>query len=156
MTVPTLAQIAAYESAPAHIAAAIEGLNSEQLRYKPVPDEWSIHEVVVHLPDSEIFMYERMRRIIAEDHPTLQAFSEVIWASNLGYHSQDARLAIDLFRAMRLSNAALLRALPASAWERTGNHTERGEISLSDVFTTFLVHAEAHLRQIEQLKQSLA
>ena len=56
----------------------------------------------------------------------------------------------------QIAAAALLRALPASAWERTGFHTELGEISLSDVFTTFLAHAEAHLRQIEQLKQSLA
>ncbi|HEV2580912.1 MAG TPA: DinB family protein, partial [Ktedonobacteraceae bacterium] len=125
------------------------------LRLRPAPGEWSIHEVLVHLPDSEIFAYERMRRIIAEEHPTLQAFSEEVWANNLGYLHQDAPLALNLFRTMRLSNAALLRTLPASAWERTGTHTERGEMSLYDIFMTFLRHGETHLNQIEQVKQSL-
>jgi hypothetical protein len=155
VTVPTSAQIDAYESAAGRIAAAIEGLSEEQLLYSPAPGEWSIHEVLVHLPDSEVFVYERVRRILAEDHPTLQAFSEEVWARNLGYRNQDARLALDLFRAIRCSNAALLRTVPASAWERTGMHSERGEMSLYDVFAMYLDHGETHLKQIEQVKRSM-
>ncbi len=155
MTVPSSAQIDAYESAPAKIASAIEGLSEERLLFSPAQGEWSIHEVLVHLPDSEIFVYERMRRILAEDHPVLQAFSEEMWASNLDYRNQDAQLALDLFRAICRSNAAFMRTLPSSAWKRTGSHTERGEMSLFDIFTTFLGHGEIHLKQIEQVKQSL-
>lgn len=155
MPVPTPEQLAAYESAPGQIAAAIEGLSKEQLMQTPAPGEWSIHEVLIHLPDSEIFGYERVRKVLAEDMPTLYAYDEEVWARNLLYRAQDRRAALELFRALRHSTAALLRMLPAEAWERRGMHTERGEVSLYDVFHLYLSHGAIHLRQIEQIKQSL-
>lgn len=155
MPVPTPEQIDQYESAPLQFATAIEGLSEEQVSRAPAPGEWSIHEVLVHLPDSETFAYERVRRILAEEQPTLHAFSEEIWAARLAYPTQDARLALDLFRALRRSNAALFRALSAKQWERSGNHSERGSMSLYDVFMTFLRHGQAHLEQVEQAKRSL-
>ncbi len=53
MPIPTPEQINAYETAPTHIAAAIEGLSEAQMHHLPGTGEWSIHEVVVHLGDSE-------------------------------------------------------------------------------------------------------
>ena len=120
---------------------------------RPTPDEWSIHEVILHLPDSETFVYERLRRVLAEERPTLQAFAESLWAQNLEYRRQDYRLALALFKAQRAANAALLRHLPDEAWLRMGVHTENGEMSLYDIFTTYLRHGEVHLRQIEQIKE---
>jgi hypothetical protein len=148
-------QINAYEAAPAQFAAAIEGLSERQLMQAPAPGEWSIHEVLVHMPDSEIFVYERLRRVIAEDQPVLHAFNEEVWAAHLNYLTQNHQLALDLFAALRHSTAALLRSLPASAWERTGMHTERGEMSLYELFTLYLSHGVNHLKQIEEIKQSL-
>ncbi len=155
MPVPAPEQIDQYESVTAQFASAIEGLGEEQLRHAPAPGEWSIHEVLVHLPDSEIFAYERVRRILAEEQPTLDAFSEEIWAARLDYPAQNVRIALDVFRALRRSNAALFRMLTAEQWERTGNHTERGSMSLYDVFMIFLRHGQAHLEQVEQAKRSL-
>ncbi len=155
MPVPTPDQIDAYEAAPAQFDMAVEGLSEAQLLRAPAPGEWSIHEVLVHLPDSEVFAYERVRRILAEEQPVLHAFSEEAWASRLAYPAQDARLALDLFRALRRSNSALFRSLSAEQWERTGNHSERGKLTLYNIFTTFLGHGQAHLEQVEQVKRSL-
>ncbi len=155
MPVPTPEQIDQYESVSAQLVSAIEGLSEEQLRHVPAPGEWSIHEVLVHLPDSEVFAYERVRRILAEEQPTLHAFSEETWAARLDYRAQNARIALDVFRALRRSNGALFRVLAAEQWERTGNHTERGSMSLYDVFMTFLRHGQAHLEQVEEAKRSL-
>lgn len=155
MPVPTSEQIQEYESTPDQIATAIEGLSEEQLQQRPAADEWSIREVLVHLGDSEIFVYERIHRILADDNPVLQAFDEEAWAKNLNYRAQNPHLALNLFRALRQSNAALLRTLPAQAWERTGRHTERGDMSLYDVFTTYLRHGNIHLGQIEEIKKTL-
>jgi uncharacterized damage-inducible protein DinB len=155
MPVPTAEQIQEYEATPEKIAAAIEGLHEGQLQQRPASDDWSIREVLVHLGDSEIFVYERFRRILADDKPVLQAFNEEAWAKNLNYREQNPDLALNLFRALRQSNAALLRALPTQAWERTGRHTERGDMSLYDVFTTYLRHGNIHLEQIEQVKKTL-
>lgn len=155
MTVPTVEQIDAYEATATKLEASIKGLSDEQLLQRPTPEEWSIHEVILHLPDSETFVYERLRRVLAEERPTLHAFAESLWAQNLEYRRQDYRLALALFKAQRGANAALLRQLPAETWLRRGVHTENGEMSLYDIFTTYLRHGEVHLRQIEQIKEQL-
>jgi hypothetical protein len=155
MPIPTTEQIAAYETIPAKIEVSIKGLSDKQLLQRPTPEDWSIHEVILHLPDSETFVYERLRRVLAEERPILHAFAESLWAQNLEYRRQDYRLALALFKAQREANAALLRQLPTEAWQRMGVHTENGEMSLYDIFTTYLRHGEVHFRQIEQIKEQL-
>jgi hypothetical protein len=98
----------------------------------------------------------RIRKTIAEPGSTLPAYDEEIWAGKLSYRLQEPTLAIELFRALRTSTAALLRALPAETWQRTSLHPERGEMSLYDVFVLYLEHGEIHLQQIERIKQKLA
>jgi DinB superfamily len=155
MPIPTPQQINAYESAPIQIATAIKDLSESQMIHVPAAGEWSIHEVIIHLPDSETVGYERIRRTLAEDRPALQAYDEQAWANNLAYRTQNRDLAMVLFAALRHSTAALLRSLPAGAWERTAIHAERGEMSLYDVFKMYLDHGNIHLAQLEHIKQSL-
>ena len=155
MSIPTPEQIDAYESAPSDIAAAIEGLSESQMQHVPGAGEWSIHEVIVHLADSEAVGFERLRRTIAEERPVLQAYDEDAWAKDLSYHIQDRDLALALFTLQRRSTAELLRTLSAETWERIGLHAERGEMSLHDIFDLYLQHGSIHLAQIERLKRSL-
>ena len=155
MPVPTIEQINLYEETPSLVISVIEGLSEPQLHQSPAPGEWSIHEIVIHLGDSETFGYERLRKTLAEDKPALQVYNEDAWARNLSYHQQERHLALALFFAQRRSTAALLRLLPSEAWERTAMHPERGEISLYDIFTIYLEHGTLHLAQIEHVKQSL-
>ena len=155
ISTPTIEQINAFESAPSLVISALAGLSESQMHAVPVPGEWSIHEVVIHLGDSETFGFERLRKTIAEEKPILQVYDEDAWAKNLSYQQQERHFALALFSAQRRSTAALLRMLPSEAWKRTAMHPERGEISLYDIFTIYLEHGEIHLAQIEHIKQSL-
>lgn len=155
MPIPTYDQIESYATIAERVAAAIAELTPAQLQATPIAGEWSIHQVIIHLPDSEVVGYERIRRTIAEERPLLQPYDEAAWGSNLSYHQQDPRLALELFGLLRQASAALLRQLPAETWERVGIHADNGEMSLYSIFQTYLNHGEAHLRQIEQVKRSL-
>ncbi|MNP51443.1 DinB superfamily protein [compost metagenome] len=64
---------------------AIEGLTEEELHYKPAPDKWSIHQILIHVTDSEISSTSRLKKVLAEDEPTLISFDQDAWAKNLGY-----------------------------------------------------------------------
>jgi hypothetical protein len=156
MAVATPEQINAYEDVPSRLVAALEDLNEGQMQYVPAIGEWSIHEIVIHLADSEVVGHMRIRKTIAEAGSTLPIYDEETWAGKLSYRLQDQSLAIELFRALRSSTASLLRALPAETWQRTSLHPERGEMSLYDVFVLYLEHGEIHLQQIERIKQTLA
>jgi hypothetical protein len=69
MPVPTPEQIDNYGMAPSSIMAALEGLTEAQIQLTPAEDEWSIHEIVIHLADSEVVGYlqqiERIKRSLS-------------------------------------------------------------------------------------------
>lgn len=157
MPVPTKEQLQEYEAASARLTIAVQNLNDEQFHYKTDENEWSIHEIVIHLGDSETGGFWRLRKTIAEDNALLPVYDQEAWAKNLLYDKQDRNIAINLFTALRTASAALLRLLPADTWERISTHPEpdRGKMTLYDIFQLYLEHGKAHLEQIEQLKSSL-
>ena len=155
MLAPTSEQINSYETAPSHIAAAIEGLSEAAMHHKPQEEDWSIHEVIIHLADSEAIGFWRLRQTLAEEGSTLAVYDEAAWASNLAYHTQDRTLALALFTALRTSTAALLRLLPTEAWEHTSLHPEHGKMNVYDIFNLYAEHGDIHFQQIQRLKQSL-
>ncbi len=147
--------IDSYEAAPSSITTAIEGLTETQLLHEPGEGEWSIHEVLIHLADSEAVGYWRIRKTLAEDEPMLAVYDEARWAEALNYNLQDRNLALKLFAALRSSSAALLRTISQDAWERVGIHAENGRMTVYDLFNTYLEHGKVHLQQIERIKQTI-
>lgn len=155
MPVPTPEQINDYALAPMQLATALQGLNEIAMHYIPAPGEWSIHEIIVHLADSDAIGFWRIRKTIAEPGSTLALYDQPGWARQLSYKTQDRDLALALFAALRASTAALLRALPTETWERSSIHPERGEMTLYDIFQLYLNHSNGHMQQIAQVLQVL-
>lgn len=148
MPMPTSEELYTYATFHEQVTTAVAELTLEQLLAVPVPDSWSVQQILIHLADSEVIGYERLRRIIAEEYPPLQPYDEEAWASRLYYQQQDPQLALALF--------TLLRQLPAETWERKGLHAANGEVDLYTTFLAYLNHGKSHLQQLEQTLQQLA
>ena len=155
MPVPTKEQLQEYEAACAQFTIAIADLNEEQLHHKPNENEWSVHDIIIHMGDSEVGCFWRVRKTIAEENSLLPIYDEEAWQKNLSYEKQDHTIALNLFMALRTSTASLFRSLPEEAWEKTSTHPERGKITLYDIFLIYVEHGQIHLDQINVLKQSL-
>ena len=151
MPKPSEEEFTTYANAPSRISTLIQGLDNAALNHTPAKDEWSIHEILVHLADSELVGSWRIRKAIAEPGTTIQAYNEAIWAQAMNYNNQDSSAAIQLFSALRASNTLLLRSLPNEVWEHTVVHSEEGTMSLYDVFVTYIRHIDTHIQQIERL-----
>jgi hypothetical protein len=136
-------------------ARAIEGLSREDLLAFPVPGTWSIQQIIFHLMDSDLIASDRMKRVIAEDHPTLLGYNESAFAAKLGYEHLDIRAACEVFRLNRELTAAILRRLPDDVFQRTGFHNEAGEKSLADFVHTYVDHLEGHMKFIRQKRELL-
>jgi len=67
------------------------------------------------------------------------------------YEARDARKSVELFRAVRDANLALLRSLEPAQWALYGVHSERGRESIEDMVRMTAGHDVNHLRQIEQI-----
>lgn len=136
-------------------AKAIAGLTAAELNSFPIEGTWSIQQVILHLLDSDLVGSDRMKRVIAEPNPTLLAYDESLFAKHLNYDQLDPALACEIFRLNRHMMAAILRKLPDEAFERTGNHTERGVESLAMLVEGYVDHLQHHLKFIREKRAKL-
>jgi uncharacterized damage-inducible protein DinB len=136
-------------------AKSIAGLERADLLAFPVPGTWSIQQIILHLMDSDLIASDRMKRVAAEDRPTLVGYNETAFAKTLAYEHVSARDAAEIFRLNRLMTAEILRRLPPTAFGRAGNHTERGEVTLEQLLKTYVEHVDHHLKFIREKRKLL-
>ncbi len=128
------------------LSYAASGLTAEQQTARPGPGTWSIAEVVAHLVDSDLVACDRMKRVIAEDNPTLLAYDENAWIVRLRSQEMPVEEGVNLFAANRHWMARVLRGCSESDFGRVGQHTEHGRMTLTELVTTYASHLDHHLR----------
>ena len=141
-----------YEKGASKLALALRGLTREDMLCAPPADagvgKWSIQQVAMHLADSELVFADRMKRVIAEDNPTLVGFDENKWAAHLHYEDQDANEAAQLVESARRMMANVLRKLPEGAFARRGTHTQAGPQTLAQLVQKAVNHLDHHVKFI--------
>jgi hypothetical protein len=136
------------------LAVVLTGVFGEEEDFAPAPGQWTARQIVAHLADAELVGAHRFRQVIAEDNPTLIAFDQDAWTRNLDYARRKPKQSLDTFRRLRAENYELLKALPADAFERTGNHSEDGRVTLRQMLEGYAHHAESHARQLQTLREA--
>lgn len=133
------------------VRAALGAVPQEAISFKPGPEKWSVHEVIVHLADSEANGFVRLRKIIAENGSAITVYDQDLWAQELHYVSTDMNSALELFKALREANTKLLKSTSEIVWATHAvNHPERGSFTLDDWLRTYSNHVPNHVKQIER------
>jgi uncharacterized damage-inducible protein DinB len=140
-----------FRRGPELVAIAITGAAGSELDFAP-SGKWSVRQILAHLSDAEMVAAARCRRIIAENNPTLMAYDQEAWASNLDYHRRKTSQSLETFRRIRSENYDLLKELPEAAFDRTGNHSERGQLTLRQLLSDMTEHAEKHTGQLQAVR----
>jgi hypothetical protein len=143
-----------YRRGPELLAVVLTGVFGEEEDFVTAPGKWSIRQIVAHLADTEIVLAQRFRQVIAEDSPTLIAVDQEAWASHLDYARRKPKQSLETLRRTRAENYELLKALPESAYDRAGNHTERGRTTLGQLLEYYSAHTESHARQIGEVREA--
>jgi hypothetical protein len=134
-----------YSSGASLLAYAASGLTVEQERARPGPGAWSIAELVCHLVDSDLVGADRMKRVIAEEAPTLLAYDQDAWIARLGPQETPVEEAVNLFAASRHWMTRILKRCAPEDFARAGMHTERGRETLADLVVDYANHLDHHL-----------
>jgi hypothetical protein len=129
----------------------IKGVTTAKLRKRPAPDKWSVAEILAHLADAEIVIGWRMRSILGAPGTSVQAFDQDAWATAGRYEKRDPRKSIELHRALREANLALLQSLSPEQWKHFGQHSERGQESIEHIVRMIAGHDVNHIHQIERI-----
>src|SRR5271156_5820621 len=133
------------------LSAALRQFPKKMWLYKPSPDRWSIHEIILHLADSEAGSYVRCRHLIAQPGAPIVKLDTARWAGSLGYFHQSTREALDIIRRLRKITHHLLLAVPEPVWLHVVEHPGHGEISLE----LWIERQERHIpRHVEQMIQN--
>lgn len=144
-----------YAAGAAALKEAIQGLSPADFAATPIPGTWSIGQIVIHLMDSDLIASDRMKRIIAEDNPTLIGYNETAFAQKLFCDQQDPHTAAEIFRLNRELTAVVLCNLPDEAFSRAGMHNEAGRVTLAYMVDHYVEHLAHHLAFIRKKRALL-
>ena len=140
----------ALAGAPDVFDALLQGMTEVEADRRPDPDRFTIREAMAHLADWESVFRGRLLQTRDGDNATLQGYDEGQWAIDHDYAHSDWREQARRFHEERQELIALLRSLTPAQWERTGNHTEVGPITMEQQALLVCVHDGYHQQQIAQ------
>ncbi len=143
-------RIKQFENAPEELTMTLRRIPKRMWLFKPSPDRWSIHEIVLHLCDSEVDCYMTCRRLIAEPGKEILEYDANRWTESLGYFHQSTKEALEIMRRLRRMTHRLLATAQETVWSHTVKHPQEGELSLERWFEQQQRHFNRHIKQIQK------
>jgi len=139
-----------YAQGPARLRAAIESVPEEARKWRPAEGKWSAHEIVCHCADAETNASMRVRYLLGEKDPVIQAYDQDAWAKALRYHDFPLEPSLEVVHATRTHTANLLRTLAPDDWAKTGRHSESGSWDVDKWLRIYAEHVHNHAGQIDR------
>ena len=132
------------------LKSVVSRAGENQLDLHPVPERWSIRQVVCHLADFEIVYADRIKRVLAEDNPTLFGGDPEQFAAALAYDKRCVANELLLISSIRHQIASILQQADLEDYQRTGVHSEAGPLTLETLLERVTDHIPHHVRFIEE------
>jgi hypothetical protein len=148
-TLPTretiLAQLGGF---PEELRRLVLAESSQEDLIRPASDGgWGVVEILAHLRDWEEIHLERAHLIAEEDQPHLPSYDDALWAIERDYRAQDPCETFDQFADLRQQLVEFLSNLPSETWQRTGEHSAFGIVTLQWLANHISEHDQEHLQQ---------
>ena len=147
------ASIDAIAAAPAALRAAVADLDEGQLATPYRPDGWTVRQLVHHVADSHINAYIRFRLALTEDDPPFKPYAEKEWAKLPDAVATPVQASLRLLDGLHERWVRLLRATPAEAMARTGQHPDHGAISVDYLLQMYAWHGRHHVAHVTALRR---
>jgi hypothetical protein len=144
-------KIELYGCGYALLLEALKQVPREAINFKPAPIEWSVHEIVVHLADSEAIAAQQARMMVAEPGKAVMAYDPAAWADNLIYSEQGLDESLELLKLVRVFTYNWFKRLPESAYALSAEYPGDAEpYVLDDLLKIYAGHIPSHIEQIQK------
>jgi hypothetical protein len=139
----------AFKATPEILTALLDNVTQEQAQSAKGGNEgWSIVEVVCHLRDAEEIAAQRMETIRDQASPLIHGYDQEELARERNYAAEDLRSALAGFMIFRQRHITGLSALAPQQWERPGQHSELGTVTIMNHTQHMAAHDAVHCAQI--------
>jgi hypothetical protein len=133
------------------LKAALAEIPKEAWKARPQPNEWSVHEIAVHMADSESMSALRVRKLIVKPGSMLMGYEESKWADALSYKDQNVEDALQIIKLARLTTYRLLKTLPDEIFTHSVTHPEYKEpYTFEGWLNIYARHIPDHIEQIKK------
>ncbi|WP_199868453.1 DinB family protein [Virgibacillus senegalensis] len=142
-----------YKNGPDKLEQSLAGLTEQSLDLRRAQGKWSIRQTVLHLIDSDLTTFNRMKYALAESGRdyTVNPYDPNQWVSGTEYGKRPIDTEVKLFRYLREHIISLCELLP-DALDRSVR-TEQGELTVRTMVKMVAGHAKGHIKQIEETRQ---
>ena len=144
------ALIKEYKDGFRQVTDALKGISEVELDFHRAPGKWSAREIVHHLADSEMSSAIRLRKLLVEMHPYIQAYDQDEFAKKLQYSKRPIDGALKAFEAARQTTSEIFDQMSENDWKRMGEHAEIGPYSAEKWLEIYAAHARNHADQIRK------
>lgn len=126
----------------------VDTLNEEELDKTYRDGSWNVRQLVHHIADSQLNMYQRLKLALTDDNPTVPNFIQDEWAVQPDTELP-AESSIKMLEGMNERIIALGNSLTEEQLKRTFTHEINGEITVATKVAKLSWHEEHHLAHIK-------
>ena len=147
----------AFKATPDTLNGLLNPIDTAQARSATGGDEnWSVVEVICHLRDAEEFFIKRYQSMRDQDNPVIVGYDQEALLRERVYKNAVFRATLANFNAFRQQTISELSRLTPEQWQRQGQHTELGQITIFAQAIHHVAHDAIHGAQIaRQLKAAI-
>ncbi|MFJ8267386.1 YfiT family bacillithiol transferase [Peribacillus asahii] len=126
----------------------VDSLSDEELGRTYREGSWTVRQLVHHIADSQLNMYQRLKLALTDENPTVPAFDEEKWAiqpdTNLPVESS-----IKMLEGINERIVSLGNSLTEEQLDRAFTHQINGIITVATKVAKLAWHEEHHLAHIK-------
>lgn len=136
------------ETYTVRLRETVDSLNDEELSKTYRDGSWTVRQLVHHIADSQLNMYQRLKLALTDENPTVPAFDQDKWAIQ-----PDTKLPVEssikMLQGINERIVSLVHHLTEEQLDRVFTLEENGEISVATKVAKLSWHEEHHLAHIK-------
>lgn len=136
------------ETYTVRLRETVDSLSEEELNKTYREGAWTVQQLVHHIADSQLNMYQRLKLALTDKNPTVPGFDEEKWAI-----MPDTELPIDvsikMLEAINERIVFLGHRLTEEQLKRYFTHQSNGKITVASKIAKLYWHEEHHLAHIK-------
>ncbi|ASN04454.1 YfiT family bacillithiol transferase [Virgibacillus necropolis] len=126
----------------------VDSLSDEELSRTYRDGSWTVRQLVHHIADSQLNMYQRLKLALTDEIPTVPAFDQEKWAIQ-----PDTKLPIEssikMLEGINERIVSLGYSLTEEQLDRAFTHQNNGKITVATKVAKLAWHEEHHLAHIK-------
>lgn len=136
------------ETYTVRLRETVDGLSEEELSKTYREGSWNVRQLVHHIADSQMNMFQRLKMALTDDNPTVPNFIQDKWAvqPDTGLPVESS---IKMLEGINERIVSLGNSLTEDQLDRSFTHEINGKITVATKVAKLAWHEEHHLEHIK-------